>query len=103
MGVILLSCFFQIVANKEVLVATARILPHQIELINLKLLYANFIKNGYRASYWDQFFSASQASVINSSLVNHKSRFSPTLVGYYKLLNLAWFEAHAPSQGNKLS
>lgn len=44
-------------------------------------------------------FSARDASAINSSLVMHKVRFNPSLVGDYKLLNFTWFEPPAPSQG----
>jgi hypothetical protein len=44
-------------------------------------------------------FSASEASKINSSLLMHKVRLDPGLVGGYKLLNLIWFEPPPPTQG----
>jgi hypothetical protein len=45
-------------------------------------------------------FSASDASAINSSLVMHKVKLDPSLVGDYKLLNMTWFKPPPPSQGN---
>lgn len=44
-------------------------------------------------------FSASEASAINSSLVRHKVHLDPTLVGYYELLNLTWYQPPAPPPG----
>ncbi|KAK8495397.1 hypothetical protein V6N13_061036 [Hibiscus sabdariffa] len=42
-------------------------------------------------------FSASDTSKINSSLVMHRVRFDPNVVGDYKILNFTWFEPPAPS------
>ncbi|KAA3462416.1 Kinase superfamily protein isoform 2 [Gossypium australe] len=42
-------------------------------------------------------FSALDASKINSSLVMHRVRFDPNIVGDFEVLNFTWFEAPAPS------
>lgn len=80
------------------------LLPHQIELINFYVLSLSRMNISMDITPHSGIsFSASQASAINSSLISHKIQFSPTLVGDYKLLNLTWFEAPAPSQGNYFS
>lgn len=79
------------------------LLPHQIELINFYMLSLSRMNISMDIiPHSGISFSASQAAAINSSLINHKIQFSNTLVGDYKLLNLTWFEAPAPSQGNLL-
>lgn len=79
------------------------LLPHQIELINFYVLSLSRMNISMDITPHSGIsFSASQASAINSSLISHKIQFSPTLVGDYKLLNLTWFEAPAPSQGKEL-
>ncbi|CAH2072035.1 unnamed protein product, partial [Thlaspi arvense] len=75
------------------------LLPHQIELINFYVLSLSRMNISMDITPHSGIsFSASQAAAINSSLISHKIQFSTTLVGDYKLLNLTWFEAPAPSQ-----
>jgi hypothetical protein len=73
----------------------------QIQLINfyvLSLLRLNISMD--IVPYTGISFSASDASVINSSLLMHKVHLNPTLVGDYKLLNFTWFPPPPPPLGN---
>ena len=72
----------------------------QIELINFYMLGLSRLNISMDITpHTGISFSASEASVINSSLSIHKVHLDPTLVGDYKLLNLTWFMPLAPSQG----
>ncbi|PSR85939.1 Receptor-like serine/threonine-protein kinase [Actinidia chinensis var. chinensis] len=71
----------------------------QIELINFYMLGLSRLNISMDITpHTGISFSASEASVINSSLSIHKIHLDPTLVGDYKLLNLTWFRPLAPSQ-----
>ncbi|XP_010556689.1 PREDICTED: proline-rich receptor-like protein kinase PERK3 [Tarenaya hassleriana] len=71
----------------------------QIELINFYVLSLSRMNISMDITpHTGISFSASEASAINSSLIRHMVRFSHTLLGDYRLLNLTWFEAPAPSR-----
>ncbi|KAG8663606.1 hypothetical protein MANES_01G228800v8 [Manihot esculenta] len=74
------------------------LLVSQIELINFYVLSLSRLNISMDITpHTGISFSASDASMINSSLALHKVHFDSTLVGDYKLLNLTWFEKPAPS------
>ncbi|CAN6569927.1 unnamed protein product [Malus baccata var. baccata] len=70
----------------------------QIELINFYVLGLSRLNISMDITPSSGLsFSASDASAINSSLVMHKVKLNPALVGDYKLLNITWFKPPPPS------
>ncbi|KAM1668346.1 hypothetical protein FF1_047205 [Malus domestica] len=70
----------------------------QIELINFYVLGLSRLNISMDITpNSGSSFSASDASTINSSLVMHKVKLNPALVGDYKLLNITWFKPPPPS------
>ncbi|KAH1073896.1 hypothetical protein J1N35_026224 [Gossypium stocksii] len=74
------------------------LLPTQIEIINFYSLSLSRLNISMDITpHTGISFSAIDASKINSSLVMHRVRFDPNIVGDFEVLNFTWFEAPAPS------
>ncbi|KAK8972646.1 hypothetical protein V6N11_082575 [Hibiscus sabdariffa] len=74
------------------------LLSNQIEIINFYMLSLSRLNISMDIiPHTGISFSASDTSKINSSLVMHRVRFDPNVVGDYKILNFTWFEPPAPS------
>ncbi|PPD86489.1 hypothetical protein GOBAR_DD16581 [Gossypium barbadense] len=74
------------------------LLPTQIEIINFYSLSLSRLNISMDITpHTGISFSALDASKINSSLVMHRVRFDPNIVGGFEVLNFTWFEAPAPS------
>ncbi|KAL4383386.1 hypothetical protein GQ457_15G021020 [Hibiscus cannabinus] len=74
------------------------LLPDQIEIINFYMLSLSRLNISMDIiPHTGISFSLSDASKINSSLVMHRVRFDPNVVGDYRILNFTWFEPPAPS------
>lgn len=72
----------------------------QIELINFYVLSLSRLNISMDITpHMGISFSAKEASAINYSLAMHKVHLDPALVGDYRLLNITWFKAPAPSPG----
>ncbi|XP_022770801.1 probable serine/threonine-protein kinase PBL23 isoform X2 [Durio zibethinus] len=74
------------------------LLPNQIVIINFYELSLSRLNISMDITpHTGISFSASDASKINSSLVMHRVRIDPNVVGDYKVLNFTWFEPPVPS------
>nr|KJB49796.1 hypothetical protein B456_008G138500 [Gossypium raimondii] len=74
------------------------LLPTQIQIINFYSLSLSRLNISMDITpHTGISFSALDASKINSSLVMHRVRFDPNIVGDFEVLNFTWFEAPAPS------
>ncbi|GFP92852.1 receptor-like serine/threonine-protein kinase ale2 [Phtheirospermum japonicum] len=65
----------------------------QIELINFYMVGISGLNISMDITpHTGLSFSGSDATAINSSLLTHKVKLDPALVGDYKLLNITWFK-----------
>ncbi|KAE8723218.1 Serine/threonine-protein kinase PBS1 [Hibiscus syriacus] len=80
------------------LASQLQLLPSQIDITNFYSISLSRLNISMDITpHTGISFSAHDASKINSSLVMHRVRFDPNVVGDFEVLNFTWFEAPAPS------